>query len=106
MIYPCRPHNRADKQILFSAIRDIHSISPEMAKIENTAASEFPTISSLIVGPEENRSDDYSLKVSKLLQMQRYLAVEVSTNHVDLLLLVCCLVTGFVDSTLYNGMLL
>lgn len=43
---------------------------------------------------------------SKLVLVKSHLAVEVSTNHVDLLLLVCCLVTGFIDSTVYNGMVL
>lgn len=43
---------------------------------------------------------------SKLVLVKSHLAVEVSTNHVDLLLLVCCLVTGFIDSTVYNGTVL
>jgi hypothetical protein len=30
-------------------------------------------------------------------------AAEVSTDHADLLLLACCLISGFIDSTLYNG---
>lgn len=33
----------------------------------------------------------------------RRLRAELSTNHVDILLLACCLCSGLTDSTLYNG---
>ena len=42
---------------------------------------------------------------SRLEQLRRYFYEEVSTDHADLLMLACCLISGFVDSTLYNGML-
>jgi hypothetical protein len=62
-----------------------------------------------LVGPLEPATEDPnggSQKLGKLEYAKDHLAVEVSTNHVDLLLLVCCLVTGFIDSTVYSGMTL
>lgn len=62
-----------------------------------------------LVGPLEPATEDLnggSQKIGKLEYAKDHLAVEVSTNHVDLLLLVCCLVTGFIDSTVYSGMTL
>ena len=37
------------------------------------------------------------------LQLKRYLDAEVTTNHADALMLVCCVISGFVDSTIYHG---
>lgn len=38
-----------------------------------------------------------------LLQLRRHFNSEVSTNHADVLMLACCLISGLTDSTLYNG---
>jgi len=40
---------------------------------------------------------------TKVQWLKAYLAAEVTTTHGDILLLACCLISGFVDSTLYNG---
>ncbi|KAG4030697.1 hypothetical protein MFRU_011g01540 [Monilinia fructicola] len=46
----------------------------------------------------DNRSGkSFSSKVRK------HFAQEVSTDHADILMLICCLITGFLDSTLYNA---
>ena len=37
------------------------------------------------------------------MQIRKHLDVEVATNHADALMLVCCLISGFVDSTIYHG---
>lgn len=60
-----------------------------------------------LMGPLEPATEDPNggfQKICKLEYAKGHLAVEVSTNHVDLLLLLCCLVTGFIDSTVYSGM--
>ncbi|RAL65697.1 hypothetical protein DID88_005365 [Monilinia fructigena] len=36
-------------------------------------------------------------------KMRKHFAQEVSTDHADILMLICCLITGFLDSTLYNA---
>jgi len=36
-------------------------------------------------------------------RLKRHFSTEVSTNHADVLLLTCCLISGFVDSTIYNA---
>jgi hypothetical protein len=35
--------------------------------------------------------------------LRAFLASEVCPDHADMLLLICCLSSGLVDSTLYNG---
>ena len=37
------------------------------------------------------------------LQLKKHFNSQISTNHADVLLLACCLVSGLTDSTLYNG---
>lgn len=37
------------------------------------------------------------------MQLKRHLNAEVKTDHADALMLLCCLISGFVDSTIYNG---
>ena len=32
-----------------------------------------------------------------------YLSVEVTASHADILLLICCIISGLVDSTIYNA---
>lgn len=36
-------------------------------------------------------------------RLRQYLATEVDPNHADILLLSCCLISGLVDSTIYNA---
>ena len=36
-------------------------------------------------------------------RLEKYLSVEVTTSHADILLLICCLISGLVDSTIYNA---
>ena len=36
-------------------------------------------------------------------RMRRYFQVDISTNNADVLMVVCCLISGLVDSTIYNG---
>lgn len=36
-------------------------------------------------------------------RMRRYFQVDISTNNADVLMIVCCLISGLVDSTIYSG---
>lgn len=36
-------------------------------------------------------------------RLKRYFSVEVTTSHADILLLTCCIISGLVDSTIYNA---
>ena len=38
-----------------------------------------------------------------LKRLKNYLAVELSASHADILLLICCIISGLVDSTIYNA---
>ena len=38
------------------------------------------------------------------IRLKRYLRAEVSTEHADVLLLWCCLISGLLDSVVYSGM--
>ena len=42
-------------------------------------------------------------KSPRMERLRIHFRAEVSTDHADILLLACCLISGFVDSTLYNG---
>lgn len=37
------------------------------------------------------------------VQVKNHFDAEVSTDHADILMLFCCLISGFMDSTTYNG---
>lgn len=37
------------------------------------------------------------------LRVRKYFDAEVSTDHADILMLLCCLISGFIDSTTYDG---
>lgn len=51
----------------------------------------------------EDDGEDELPPTTRLSRVRKYFDMDVTTNHADLLMLLCCLVTGFVDSTLYNG---
>lgn len=38
-----------------------------------------------------------------LKRLRNYLFVEVTASHADILLLICCIISGLVDSTIYNA---
>ena len=42
-------------------------------------------------------------KPSSMTRLKKHLAVEVSTSNGDIVLLVCCVISGLVDSTIYNA---
>ena len=44
-----------------------------------------------------------STKVHSDGSMKRYFSAELTTSHADTLLLVCCIISGLVDSTIYNA---
>lgn len=35
--------------------------------------------------------------------MRRYFQIDISTQNADVLMLTCCLISGLMDSTIYNG---
>ena len=37
------------------------------------------------------------------VQVKKHFDAEVNTDNADILMLFCCLISGFVDSTTYNG---
>jgi len=49
--------------------------------------------------PVERAIDEKSEK----WQIRQFLASEIRTKYVYIPMLVCCLITGFIDGTLYNG---
>ena len=42
-------------------------------------------------------------KPSSMMGLTKHLAVEVTTSHGDMVLLTCCIISGLVDSTIYNA---
>jgi len=54
--------------------------------------------------PSEDCPTRISGKYSRPTQrLRQYLAADVDPNHADILLLSCCLISGLVDSTIYNA---
>lgn len=63
--------------------------------------------------PNSNREPDSEIMSSPpddddksrgIKRVRRHLTTEISTRRADVVLLVCCVVSGLVDSTIYNGM--
>ena len=51
-----------------------------------------------------NSHDQKALKPQRpLFHLGSHLRTEISTVHTDTLLLICCLISGFVDSTIFNA---
>ena len=42
-------------------------------------------------------------KSIRIKELKKHLSVEVTTSHADILLLICCIISGLVDSTIYNA---
>lgn len=73
----------------------------------NPSSPSLSSYSDLNPNPDpdmENSPDSNAHHAQPDARIRRHLKTEVSKNHADLLLLVCCLVSGLVDSTIYNGM--
>ena len=59
-------------------------------------------------GEEESTNHGQQNRLNKFpetlgTQLKLYSAAEVSADHADILLLLCCIISGLVDSTVYNG---
>ncbi|CAD6448802.1 98026ac7-f96f-4e93-9fbd-6051928ce9a1 [Sclerotinia trifoliorum] len=66
--------------------------------MKETEESSLPRTNSVDI----ERSDNGTEKPFSA-RMKKHFAQEVSTDHADILMLLCCLITGFLDSTLYNA---
>lgn len=53
--------------------------------------------------PQEDKNSTGPRQAGVLRRLRAHLAEEVSTSHADILMLTCCLISGFVDSTIYNA---
>jgi len=55
------------------------------------------------VPPEDRPAGVSGNTLPPTQRLRQYLAAEVTTNHADVLLLSCCLISGLVDSTIYHA---
>lgn len=53
--------------------------------------------------PQDESKAGSPRKTAAVNRLRAHFAEEVSTAHADMLLLACCLISGFVDSTIYNA---
>ena len=51
----------------------------------------------------EQSSQSSKLQHVSLKRLKNYLSVELTASHADILLLTCCIISGLVDSTIYNA---
>ena len=53
-------------------------------------------------GRSVKRPPPSSLK-SRAVRLEKYFSAELSTNHADILVLTCCIISGLIDSTIFNA---
>lgn len=53
--------------------------------------------------PAQSPPPAEAVKLSKKRTLQSHLGEDVAVQNADSLLLLCCLVSGLIDSTIYNG---
>jgi hypothetical protein len=53
--------------------------------------------------PQEELKSGRRMKAGAVNRLRAHLTEEVSTAHADILLLTCCLISGLVDSTIYDA---
>lgn len=71
------------------------AVPADLAK--DVGANEQPPAQAEVSPPES------TIKKSPF-KFSDYMGEEVSANHADILILICCLCSGFTDSTVFNGM--
>lgn len=81
---------------------DTNAAFPAMARTDDQPAEETAETS---VDREQGGAQRMLRKERLGARLTRYFGAEVSTEHADVLMLSCCLISGFIDSTVYNGML-
>ena len=68
-----------------------------------TMASNGPQDQAIENGRAELREKEYRKPQNASLKLRRHLVQEIPNDHADALLLVCCLISGLVDSTIFNA---
>ncbi|KAI9845979.1 MAG: hypothetical protein M1837_004385 [Sclerophora amabilis] len=78
-----------------TSIDAVHSSGRAKSKMETPSLKES----------EPAEEVDHVVKSRLGPRLRQHLRAEVSSGHADILLLWCCLISGLLDSTVYNGML-
>lgn len=68
-----------------------------------SAVKDIEQGSSLPMPQQQPLASELPRKKRSTHPIQTYLGADISTDRVDVLMLVCCLSSGFIDSTIYYG---
>lgn len=91
-----------DEQVLGENVAEEGTASNSSAGLP-TAEKDIEQGSSPPLPPQRSLLSGVPLGKQRTSQVQNYLGADVSTDRVDVLMLVCCLISGFIDSTIYYG---
>ena len=92
----------SDKEFLEEKLADERTASNSSAGLPR-AADDVEQGSPVPLPTQRPLASDTLVKKQRTTQIQHYLGADVSTNRVDVLMLLCCLISGFIDSTIYFG---
>lgn len=73
-----------------------HQIQSQARHAENSTIS---------ITDQERGDPQGEKQLKKETGMSRHFRVEISTQNADVLMLTCCLISGLMDSTIYDGMI-
>ena len=68
-----------------------------------TVCEEHSEIEKAIIPEPARTSSPPNPKPTTISGLKKHFSVEVTTAHGDVLLLICCIISGLVDSTIYNA---
>ena len=92
----------SDKDFLEEKLADERTASNSSAGLPR-AVNDIEQGSPVPLPTQRPLGSETPLKHQRTVQIQQYLGADVSTNRVDVLMLLCCLISGFIDSTIYFG---
>ena len=91
-----------DQRFLEEKMADEGTVSNSSAGLP-TALKDIEQGSRLPMPSPQPLASEIPPKKQRILQIQEHLGADISTDRVDILMLVCCLISGFIDSTIYYG---
>lgn len=74
-----------------------------LSPIMSTQCQEHGKVTDELSNESANTSPPRKPKPLSIGALEKHFSVQVSTSHADVPLLICCIISGLVDSTIYNA---